>query len=344
MKFTKVLLTALLIALIAAGMVFAGGGRQGSGGEGAAAPAGKPSYTFKWAEVNPAQHLMTYSAEVFKSEIEKLSNGRIKIDIYPAMQLGDERTTMQSLQMGSVDFFRGNAISLADFNAKKMALLALPFIFRDRPHLWAALNNPVGDELLRDVQESGSRMVAIGWFEEGARHFFFRNKEIKALADMRGLKIRVPQSELSMDIVRAYGASPTPISYAELYSSLQTGVIDGAENPIVGYQSNSFYEVGKQLAYAGYTFTPSPVLVSEITWNKLDQEDKDLILRAMKTAQEWNKINSEKNENDALKICTDNGVKVSYPDVTEFQRASAPVYEKYGKDYLDLIARIQAVK
>jgi tripartite ATP-independent transporter DctP family solute receptor len=224
-----------------------------------------------------------------------------------------------------------------------MSLLALPFVFRDRPHLWAVLNSPIGDELLRDIQESGSRMVGIGWFEEGARHFFFRTKEVNSIADMRGLKIRVPQTELSMDIVRAYGASPTPISYSELYSSLQTGVIDGAENPIVGYQSNSFYEVGKFLAYAGYTISPAPVLASEITWNRLDQEDKDLILKAMKTAEQWNQINSEKNENDALKICTDNGVKVTYPDITEFQKASAPVYEKYGKDYLELIAKIQAV-
>jgi tripartite ATP-independent transporter DctP family solute receptor len=341
MKQVKVLMIMLLAGLIAAGAVFAGG--QQGGGESRAAGQ-KPSYTFKWAEVNPAKHLMTYSAEVFKAELEKLSGGRLKVEIYPAMQLGDEKTTMQALQMGSVDFFRGAAVSMVDFNAKKMGLLALPFVFRDRPHLWAALNSPVGDELLRDVQESGSRMVAIGWFEEGARHFFFRNKEIKALADMKGLKIRVPQNELSMDIVRAYGASPTPISYSELYSSLQTGVIDGAENPIVGYQSNSFYEVGKYLAYAGYTFSPCPVMISEIVWNRLDQEDKDLILKAMKAAQEWNKVNSEKNENDALKICTDNGVQVTYPDVTEFQRASTPVYEKYGKDYLDLIAKIQAIK
>jgi tripartite ATP-independent transporter DctP family solute receptor len=340
MKCTKVLTGSLLIAMIAAGMAFAGGGQQGGG----AASGTKPSYTLKWAELNPAQHLMTYSAEVFKKEVETLSNGRITIDIYPAMQLGDEKTCMQSLQMGALDFFRGNAISMVDFNAKKLSLLALPFIFRDRAHIWSVINSPVGEELLRDVQESGSRMVAIGWFEEGARHFFLRNKAINSMADLQGLKIRVPQTELSMDIVRAYGASPTPISYSELYSALQTGVIDGAENPIVGYQSNSFYEVGKYLAYAGYTFTPSPVLMSEITWNKLDQEDKDIILKAMKAAEAWNKVNSEKNENDALKICTDNGVQVTRPDVAEFQRASAPVYEKYGKDYLELIARIQAIK
>jgi tripartite ATP-independent transporter DctP family solute receptor len=229
-----------------------------------------------------------------------------------------------------------------DFNAKKLSVLALPFIFRDRPHMWSVLNSDIGKDLLADVQQSGSKMVGLGWFEEGARHFFFRNKEVKKLADMRGLKIRVPQTELSMDIVRAYGASPTPISYSELYSALQTGVVDGAENPIVGYQGNSFYEVGKYLTYAGYTFSPCPVLASEIMWNKLSQEDKDLILKALAVAEKWNGENSEKNENAALEICKKNGVVVNYPDVKEFQAASGPVYQKYGKDYLDLIAKIQA--
>jgi tripartite ATP-independent transporter DctP family solute receptor len=258
------------------------------------------------------------------------------------MQLGDEKTSMQSLQMGSLDFFRGSALTTVDFNAKKLSVLALPFIFRDRPHMWTVLNSDIGKELLEDVQQSGSRMVGLGWFEEGARHFFFCNKEVKRLADMRNMKIRVPQTELSMDIVRAYGASPTPISYSELYSALQTGVVDGAENPIVGYQSNSFYEVGKYLSYAGYTFAPGPILASELMWNKLDQEDKNLILAALKVAEKWNGENSEKNENNALDICKKNGVIVNYPDVKEFQAASTPVYEKYGRAYLDLIAKIQA--
>lgn len=301
------------------------------------------SYTFKWAEVNPAEHLMSLSALEFGKALEEKSGGRMKIEFYPAMTLGDEANTMMLLQMGECDFFRGNAVSMGDFGATKMNILALPFIFQSRDHLWAVLESEVGDEILANVQECGSGMVAVGWFEEGARHFFFNKKTVASLADMAGMKIRVSQNEMSMDIVRAYGASPTPISYSELYSSLQTGVIDGAENPAVGYESNSFFEVAPNFTYGGYSFTPSPVLMSEMTWNKLDDEDKAIIEEALAVAQAWNKENAQANEEAALERAQSKGAVVTQANVAEFVEASKPVYEKYGGSHPDLIEKIQAM-
>lgn len=309
----------------------------------ASALASTESYTFKWAEVNPAEHLMSLSANEFGAALEELSGGRMKIELYPAMVLGDEANTYLLLQMGECDFFRGNAVSLGDFGATKMNALALPFIFQNRDHLWAVLESEVGTEILANVQDSGSSMVAVGWFEEGARHFFFNNKKVASLADLAGMKIRVSQNELSMDIVRAFGASPTPISYSELYTSLQTGVIDGAENPAVGYESNSFYEVAPYFTYGGYSFTPSPVLMSEMTWNKLDEEDQGIILEAITVAQAWNKENAKANEEAALARAQEKGCVVTEANVAEFVEASQPVYEKYGADHAELIEKIQSM-
>lgn len=300
-------------------------------------------YTFKWAEVNPAEHLMSLSALQFGAKLEELSGGRMKMELYPAMQLGDEANTLLLLQMGECDFFRGNAVSMGDFGAKKMSLLALPFIFQSRDHLWAVLESEVGDEILASMQECGSGMCAIGWFEEGARHFFFTKQDVASLADMKGMKIRVSENELSMDIVRAFGASPTPISYSELYTSLQTGVIDGAENPAVGYASNSFFEVASHFTYGGYSYTPSPVLVSEMVWEGLDEEDQAIVKEAIAFAQAWNKENAAANENAALETAKAHGAVVTEANVAEFVEAAKPVYEKYGADYADLIAKIQSM-
>ena len=309
----------------------------------ASALASDKEYTFKWAEVNAAEHLMTYSAQQFDAKLQELSGGRMKVEIYPAMQLGDEANTMLLLQMGECDFFRGNAVSMGDFGAAKMSVTALPFIFQSRDHLWAVLESEVGDEILANVQECGSMMCAIGWFEEGARHFFFTDKDVTSLEDMKGMKIRVSQNEMSMDIVRAYGASPTPISYSELYSSLQTGVIDGAENPAVGYWGNSFWEVAPHFTYGGYSYTPSPILVSEMVWEGLDEEDQGIILEALAYAQQWNKENAKANEDEALANAEANGCTVSQANVAEFVEASQPVYEKYGTGYEELIEKIQAM-
>lgn len=309
----------------------------------ASALASTENYTFKWAEVNPAEHLMSLSAKEFGAALEEKSGGRMKIELYPAMVLGDEANTMLLLQMGECDFFRGNAVSMGDFGATKMNALALPFIFQSREHLWAVLESEVGDEIRANVQESGSGMVAVGWFEEGARHFFFNKKQVSSLADMAGMKIRVSQNEMSMDIVRAFGASPTPISYSELYTSLQTGVIDGAENPAVGYESNSFYEVAPNFTYGGYSYTPSPVLMSEMTWNKLDDEDKGIILDAIAVAQAWNKANAMEQEEAALTRAKEKGCVVTDANVAEFVEAAKPVYEKYGADQTELIEKIQSM-
>jgi len=299
----------------------------------------------KYGELNPDSHVMAVVAREFARIVKEKSKGEIIIDVYPSGQLGDERTMQQGLQMGAIDIMRGNSVSYGDFGAKKMNVFALPYIFRDRAHLWKVLSGPVGKEILADLQASKTGMVGIAFMEEGQRNFFFRNDPATSLDKMKGKKIRVPQSEILIDTVKAFGAKPTPISYSELYSALQTGIVDAAENPPTGYLSNNFYEVAKYYIIDGHTYSPSVVTVSEITWKKLTPAQKKILEEAGVEVEKINRKLIEKADNDAFAALKAKGVKIiNLNDADKWRAAVRPLYEKYGKDYLVIINKIVAIK
>lgn len=327
------LVSALVIGSLAAGLMAGCGGEQKAGSQ--------EKIVLKYGELNPDGHPMTVSANKFAELVKEKSKGHIEIQVYPSSQLGDEKTMVQGLQMGAIDFTRANSNGLGDYGIKKMNLFALPFVFRDRDHIWKVLNSDIGKDILDSVQTSGSKMVGIGWMEEGPRSFFFRGKEVKTIADMKGLKIRVPQTQIMMDTVAAFGASPTPISYSELYSSLQTGVVDGAENPPTGYVSNNFNEVAKYYTKNNHVYSPGVIVMSEISWNKLKPEDQKIIKEAMQETQKFNREIIEKADQDAFEQAKKKGAVITeVPDKTEWQNAVKPLYEKYGAEFKDMLDKI----
>ncbi len=316
-----------------------------AGGQSAVAQAkGKP-LVLKYGELNPDNHIMTVVAREFARIVKEKSGGQIVIDVYPASQLGDERTEMQGLQMGAIDLFRANAVSMGDFGAKKSNIFSLPYLFRDRNHLWTVLNGPIGKEIKDDIQASKTGMVAVAFMEEGQRHFFFRDAPVTNLSQIKGKKIRVPQTQILIDTVKAFGASPTPISYSELYSSLQTGVVDGAENPPTGYLANNFYEVAKYYVLDGHTYSPSIMAMSEITWKKLSDAQKKIILEAAKETEVFNKASAEKADSDAIAELKKKGAVINtLTDQEKWPQMCKPVYEKYGAAFTATIDKILATK
>ena len=332
----KLLFVFLAVVLVMS--VFAGGGGQQK------APAAQQKITLKWAELLGPDYVTTVAAKKLAEHVSKKSDGRITIEIYDSMVLGDEKSTMQSVQMGAVDFFRGSALTTGDFGAKKMNVLGLPFVFSSNEHLWKVLESNIGKEILDNVQQSGSKMVGVGFFGEGSRHFFFTKKEVKTLADFKGLKIRVPQTQLMMDMVDALGANATPISYSELYSALQTGVVDGAENALPSYYSNSFYEVAKYVVRSYHSFSAYPILASEITWGKLSAADKAIIAEGLDVAREWNKKEAAKADSDAYNALISRGVVINDTNLAEWQASVGPVYRKYAADYMNILDAIQKMK
>ena len=306
----------------------------------------KKSYTFRYAELNPDGHIMDECGDKFAELVAQKSDGRIKIEVFPAGQLGDEKTMYQTLQMGggAIDICRGNTNSLADFGAKKLNLFGLPFVFRDRTHLWNVLNSEIGDEFLGEMKEIGSGMVGLFYLDEGSRHVFTtKDITINSVEDLKGLKLRVPTTEIMTDTMQALGVQPTPISFSELYSALQSGTVDGAEQPFSGYYSNNFFEVAPNLVLTGHTYSPGIVLMAESAWNKLDAEDQALIMEAAKETEEWNRSTIEELDADLkAKIGEAGGNIIECNDKDAYIAKIASVMEKYTVGVEDYYAAILA--
>jgi len=329
-----------VFCILGFGLVFAGGQTSATQGGTTEGP-----IVLSFGELNPDGHPMADAAYEFARLVNEKSNGSITIEVFPAGQLGDERTQIQNLQIGAQDIFRANANSMGDFGATKSNLFSLPFIFRNREHIWNVLNGEIGDEILADVEQSDSQLVALGFLEEGARSFFFTNKLVQSVEDMRGLKIRVPQTQILLDTVAAFGASPTPIAYSELYSALQTGVVDGAENPPTGYLSNSFYEVAPYYTLNEHIYSPSIMIMSESRWNSLSANQKSILQEAADEVRNFNRAQAAQRDEEALAELRAKGVEiVEIQDKGPWQAMVQPVYERYGADFIDLISQIQAVR
>ncbi|HBF36218.1 MAG TPA: C4-dicarboxylate ABC transporter [Firmicutes bacterium] len=300
----------------------------------------------QYGELNPQTHPMAQGAEKFAELVNKSSHGRIEIKMYFSGQLGDEKSMAQLVQMGgTLDMMRIGSNTLGDFGADKMSLFALPYVFKNRAHMMRVINSKIGAEILKNVEESNAEMIGLMFFDEGARHFFFRNKVVSSIKDMKNLKIRVPETQILMDTVKAFGASPTPISFSELYSALQTGVVDGAENPITGYLSGNYYEVGKYYTLDAHTYSPSVMVISKSAWSKLAPQDKKIIMNAAKQTEQYVSSQADKLETDALKQLKAKGAVITdIRDKSEWQKAVVPVYEKYGKKYKNLLDAIKKME
>lgn len=316
-------------------------------GESSAADAGQaaPEVIFKYAELNSDDNINTKVGYKFAEYVDEMSGGRIKIEVYSSSTLGDEKTCLNALQMGggTVDMYRGNTNSLSDYGFKKLNMFGLPFIFNSRETMWKVLEDEeLGKAFLMEGAEVGAGMIGLCYTDEGARNMF-TTKEISGLADIKNMKIRVPETELMMDTMTALGAQPTPISYSELYSSLQTGVVDGAENGYPGYSSNKFYEVAPYYLLSEHTFSPGIILMAEAKWNALSPEDQQILLDAGQKASDWNKGEIEAEEVTLRKDLENQGVKVidvTPEEKTAAQEACKSVWADYTVGIEDLLQRM----
>lgn len=344
-KRSRILRQALLpgAAFLLAGGILAGwGGAEMSGKEDKAV---EPDLVLCYGEVNSEAHIMTKAAEYFAEEVERLSEGKIAVEIYPSGQMGDDARCYRAMQMGALDLYRGNSASLAECGNPMVSALALPYIFRDREHFWKVCDSPLGQEILDDIQVTAKGMKGIAYLDEGARNFFTREKPVTRVEDMKGLNIRMQLSGLMEDTVAALGARAVPIAYVELYTALQSGSVDGAENPPVSYYYNKFYEVAPYYVKDGHTYAPGVILISEITWNTLTEEERQVILEAARRTQAYNREEIDRADNKAYEALERAGVQILEPeDKDAWGKAMEPVYQKYGAPFLDLIEEIRQMR
>ena len=271
------------------------------------------------------------------------SNGKMKIQIYPSEQLGTERQCLELLQIGSLNMTKVSAGSLENFSPN-IKVFGLPFLFRDRQHSYSVLDGPIGRDLLSGTEKYWLKGLA--YYDAGARSFYTKEKKINSPEDLDGLKIRVMESKTAFDMVKALGGSPTPISFGELYTSLQQGVVDGAENNPPSFYLSRHYEVCKYYTLDEHTLLPDVLLMSTHIWDSFSDKERGWLSQAVKesiTEQRklWTK--SEKQSLDAVKKA---GVEIIIPDKTLFSKKSKKILESYKEDEVlyDFINRIKNTK
>ena len=288
----------------------------------------------------PTVEAVKYLGELVKER----SNGRIEIEVFHSAQLGQEKDTIEQTQFGVIDM---NRVSLGPFNniIEETQVPSLPYIFRSVDHMHKVMDGEIGQEILDAFSDHD--LVGLVFYDAGSRSFYNRQKPVESMADLSGMKFRVMQSDLFVDMVNALGANATPMPYGEVYSSIQTGVIDGAENNWPSFESSGHYEVAGYFTLDEHLIVPEVLVMSKKSWDKLSAEDQELIRQAAKdSVPHMRKLWAEREAASEEKI-REAGVQiVSDIDKTPFIEAMKPVYEKYvTSDKLkDLVARIQATE
>ena len=267
--------------------------------------------TLVYAEVNPLDTIVGQVATVFKQKVEELSGGEITIDVQAGGVLGTEAQILDGILGGgdTVDIMRISAFALSSYGCQKAMLLSIPYTFVSREHFWKFANSDLAAEFLAEPNQIGLPLRGICYGEEGFRHFFFKDP-VTGLKDLKGKKIRVSEDPVMTGMVRNLGASPTVVNFTELYSALQTGVTDAAEQPIANYRSNAFQEVAPYLLLDGHTLGAIQIIVADTGWNKLNDQQRAWIMEAGKFTQQENAKISQAAEDKVLEELKASGTHV----------------------------------
>ncbi|WP_367989363.1 TRAP transporter substrate-binding protein [Vibrio sp. NTOU-M3] len=297
--------------------------------------------TLKLAENQPESNPVTIAMHKFSELTEKYSDGEVKVKVFSGAQLGQESETIEQTQAGIIDLTRVNSVTLANVTPS-VGVFTLPYIFKNTEHKYKVLDGEVGLKVREDMAEYG--LVAFDYMEAGTRSFYTReSKPVKSIEDMKGLKIRVQKSPISIRMVDLVGGVATPMNYGEVFSSLQTGVIDGAENDYVSYLTSGHYEVAPNYVEDGHLSPPAILIMNKKKFDALPKNQRDAIRRAAKEAALFERELMFKANIEAKEKVIAAGVKVTVIDNTPFQQAVQPVYEQFPK-LLPLVEQIQAVK
>lgn len=303
----------------------------------------KAKFVIRFNELNSAAHPMYRSDVYFAQLVAKKTNGAVEVQNFASSQLGKGRDAIESCQMGTLEMTETMTANVGTFyNA--FHVFSLPFLFRDREHMLKVIDGPIGQGLLKELTQIN--LIGLFYYDSGSRSFYNSRKPIQVIDDLKGMKIRVPQSPIMIDAINAMGAGAVPLEYAEVYSSLQQGVIDGAENAAIAYYHMKHYEVANFFSLTHHFRTPDVVVMSLKFWQKLPKEYQNAILEAARETALYERKLWASEENRTLEDLKAAGVKINeISDIKPFRERVKPVWEKY-KSRLPkgLIERIQAVK
>jgi tripartite ATP-independent transporter DctP family solute receptor len=281
------------------------------------------------AHTLPISHPVHQGIEVFADAVLKESNGKLAVKIFPDGQLGTEREVLELLQIGSIAMTKVSAATMSNF-APEYKVMGVPYLFRDKMHLFNVLEGQTGENIL----EAGSDYLLRGlcFYDAGSRSFYTKDKPIETPDDLKGLKIRVMNHQMSVDMVNQMGGAATPMAYGELYTALQQGVVDGAENNPPSFITSGHFEVCKYFSLDEHSSIPDVLVIGTRYWDKLTEEEQEWMKKAAKISVKAQKEFWRKNVEECLVKMKEADVKITYPEKALFADKTKAILEEFSKD------------
>lgn len=301
------------------------------------------SLVLKAADVHPAGYPNVVAVENMGKKLDAATNGRLKIQTFPGGVLGGEKEMIEQTQFGAINILR-TSLGPVGTVVPEVNVFNMPFVFRSQDHMRAVIDGAIGDELLAKISASPAKLVAIGWMDGGSRSLYTK-KPVRSPADLKGQKVRMMGNPLFVDTMNAMGGNGISMGYGEVFTALQTGVVDGAENNAPSFFTSNHYNTGaKFYTQTNHLIIPELLVVSKVTWDKLSKDDQALLKKFGREAQLEQRALWDKSVDDYTAKLKAAGVEFINVDTKAFYDATAPVRAKYGANYADLMKRIEAVK
>lgn len=305
-----------------------------------------PSYAkeFRSSDVHPDDYPTVMAVKKMSEIIAEKTGGKDSIKVYGQSQLGSEKDTVEQVKLGALDMVR---VNVAAFNniVPETIVPALPFLFKSKAHMRKCLDGPVGEQILAALESQG--FIGLAFYDSGSRSFYTTSKQIKSVADVKGMKLRVQQSDLWVTLIQAMGGNPTPLPYAEVYTALKTGVVDGAENNWPSYESSRHYEVAKNYSLTEHSMSPELLVFSKVVWDTLTPDEQAIIRQAAKDSVPYmRQLWDEREAKSRAAVEAGGATIISDIDRQGFVDAAQPVYAKFAADpkLQELIKQIQATE
>jgi tripartite ATP-independent transporter DctP family solute receptor len=298
---------------------------------------------FRASDIHPEDYPTVLAVRHMGETLAKATNGRLTIKVFAKSALGNEKDTIEQTKLGALAMTRVNVAPMNNICPATM-VPTMPFLFRSKEHMRKVLDGDIGAEILKDCEAQG--FIGLAFYDSGSRSIYSAKKPIKTVADTKGMKIRVQQSDLWVSLVEAMGANATPMPFGEVYTALKTGLVDAAENNYPSYESTRHFEVAKYFSKTEHSMAPEILLFSKRTWDTLSPDDQKAIRAAAKESVGYMRKLWDEREEKSLATVKAGGAEINEVDKTGFQAAMKPVYDKYITDahLRDLVKRVQAVQ
>ncbi len=286
---------------------------------------------------HPVHEAMVFMADLASEK----SDGRLQIKVYPNQQLGSERELLELVQIGSVGMTKISSGALENF-VPEMLVFGLPYLFGDEEHIESVLQGEIGQELLLAGEPYWLR--GLTYYDAGKRSFYTKDRPIESPDDLGGMNIRVMQSQMAVNMMRNLGGSPTPISFGELYTALQQGVVDGAENNPPSFLTSRHYEVAKYYSLDEHTMLPDVVIIGTKVWDNLNTQEQHWLQEAADSSAVFQKQLWVKAEKEAFKIIQEAGVQINYPDKGPFIEKTKGIYEEFRRNQPEIYKLVERIQ